>query len=87
MSSPDVIARLARKGIAPAPEAVGQPTARWPDRRRRTRERVTAVDVGLDDLQPALEIVEQVAQRPERVFRGRAARDVKSGVCGPPRRA
>ena len=79
---PGVIAAFARERIAAAAEAVGQPPARRPDGRRRRGERVPPLDVGLHDLQPALEAVEQVAQHAESVFRraddGREQRRLRS---------
>src|SRR5438132_427183 len=68
-----VVLGLAAERIAAAAEESGEPAVRRPDRRRRVGELLAAFDVAPHEVQAALESLEEIAKRAERVF-GRSDR-------------
>ena len=66
--------RLARERVGAVAEGRRQPPGRGPQRRRRRRERLAALDAVAHRLEPCLEQAQQVAQHAEGGFRRRQGR-------------
>src|SRR4051812_42096153 len=63
-----MVRRLAGGWIAPLAKESCQPALRRPDRWRGIRELFATLDVAPDEIQPALEALQQVAERTKRIF-------------------